>query len=30
MGNLIDEAIKEKYKESIGHDSLSFMKDAID
>ena len=30
MGNLIDRAINEKYKESIGHDSLSITKDGID
>jgi len=30
MANLLDEAIKEIYKEMIGRDPLAFMKDAID
>jgi len=30
MANLLDEALKEIYKEAIGRDPLAFMKDAID
>jgi len=30
MANLLDEALREIYKETIGRDPLAFMKDAID
>ena len=30
MSNLLDEALKEIYKERMGRDPLAFMKDAID
>ncbi|MCL4412102.1 MAG: hypothetical protein M1526_01925 [Candidatus Thermoplasmatota archaeon] len=30
MANLLDEALKEIYKETMGRDPLAFMKDAID
>ena len=30
MANLLDEALKEIYKERMGRDPLAFMKDAID
>jgi len=30
MANLLDEALREIYRETICHDPLAFMKDAID
>jgi len=29
IANLLDEALKEIYKERMGHDPLAFMKDAM-
>jgi len=29
MANLLDEALREIYKERMGHDPLAFMKDAM-